>query len=535
MSNGDDYVDTALDLLYPGSPTEVYAHQYANRSYSMRDRRFICTVCGEYVALTINGHFRHGNKTEYSFCEKRVDSKNSGNRSIQYRVGLPIYLRRFDLRCFRLYMGFYALSNHDMSLFSNSSSSVCIKDPDEKYQPMIYSLNNENFSCIETRLIPLHFIPKRNYKITITNNVLQRNSDSIWSDYADTMSQDGALFSHHTNGGRKIRRGDSIETNTEYYLVTQSTPIEIKGISLRFEGQINLQSKQLFQVYTVEFNGTADKFKNLRDYCLAHFKVNLVYKKPRIIPLWPPVIQHNGVDMVLGSQNIIASVDSQNLSSKVYIHNGKFCKEEKCIILDRNIKYLKLPHLYTDSDIAVTVDRRFSLETTLFRAYCKVPMRNYSVTFKSNGQIIDNDECVSPTLDKITHSMHRDVRVDTISGDGSLRVFSYDQKIITGVTNRSIIVVSKICSVTKIVPLRKIKFIDERLYKQNEGCLNFRNDPTVGCMLVLPSWAEVFIKNNIMKINFKDKLLFILSTKTISLNGLREIASWRDNNYNDRR
>ena len=28
----------------------------------------------------------------------------------------------------------------------------------------------------------------RNYKITITNNVLQRNSDSIWSDYADKIT-----------------------------------------------------------------------------------------------------------------------------------------------------------------------------------------------------------------------------------------------------------------------------------------------------------------------------------------------------------
>ena len=519
---------TALDLLHPDSPAEVSASQYANQSYTVHDRRFICTVCGEYVTLKINGFFSHRKRTEDSFCEKRVDSKNTGNSSIYYKVGLPIYIRKFDLRSFRLYMGFYALSNYDMSSLSQSNSAVRMEDRDGKYEPTVYNINNENFSCVETRLVPVLFIPQRNYKITITNKS-QWNTNPIWSDYADTMSYDGALFTHHTNGGRNIRRGDSIETGTEYYLVTRYKPFRIKGMSLQFEGSITLQSKQIFQVFIVKFDPIENQFLNLRDYCLTHFKVNLVYKKPRIVPLWPPVIQRNGVDRVIGSQSVFASIDSQNLSSQVYVHDRKFTKEANCIILGSNTKYLEVSRLYSDSDIAVTVDRRFSLETTLFRTYNKLPAHNYPIAFNSDDQNIDSDKAVPPVLEKVTRSMRRDIRVDINSSDGKFRVVPNDKTVITGVNNGCVLTASKICTAIKIVPLRKIRFTDSELHDDGKIYFCFKSDPSVGCMVVLPAWAEVIIINHIEQLNYKDKLRLVLLTKTISLDGLREIASWREN------
>ena len=520
-------MDTALDLLNPGSPTEVSGDKYT-RSYSVDEKRFICTVCGEYVSLRTNGYFYHRKRTEDSLCDLRVESKNAGNSSIYYRVGLPIYLRRFDSRSFRLYMGFYALSNSAMSLLIQSHSVVRIEDQDRRYEPMVYNVNNENFSCVEPRLIPISFIPQHNYKITVTDRP-QSNINTIWSDYADTMSYDGALFTHHNNGGRKIRRGDSIETGTEYYLVTRYKPFQIKGMSLQYEGLITLQSKQFFQVYIVKFDAGEKQFSNLRDYCLTNFKVNLVYKKPRIIPLWPPVIQQNGVDRVIGSRSVLVSVDSQNLSSQVYVHDGKFTKEANCVILCSNTKYLKVSPLYTDSDIAVTIDRRFSLETTMFRTYNKVPVQNYPIAFDSDGQNIDSDEAIPPALEKVTRSIRRDIRVDIISSDGKLKAIPNDKAAITGVSNGSVLVASKICTVMKIVPLRKIRFTDPKIHDDGEKHFYFKSDPTVGCMVVLPAWAEVFITNNLENLNFKDRMQLIFSTKTISLEALGEIVKWRNN------
>lgn len=213
---------TALDFYARGKQKEANANEY-DRSYSYSKTRFICPECGEAVFLTgnkINNHFAHYKKTDTSAeCDRRVDGIPTD--SVYERIGLPIYMRKTSSGNFELFMGFKALPNMIMEKAILANVSVKI---DRK---RVYKVNTERFSCENTSLIPIDYIPAYGTKYRISYEPVNKSFavSQHWSDYADGFSFDGALFSVSEIGGRKIRHGDSITTEKEYYWVYRQSEL----------------------------------------------------------------------------------------------------------------------------------------------------------------------------------------------------------------------------------------------------------------------------------------------------------------------
>lgn len=104
---------------------------------------------------------------------------------------------------------------------SKSNITVTITDC---HQIQEIRLSKARFLEDQTTLIPVSFIPKStlNYTIDISPSDFDDFIRRKWSDYADGFTYDGAIFTCEDNGGKKIRRGDSISTHKSYYLMSRS-------------------------------------------------------------------------------------------------------------------------------------------------------------------------------------------------------------------------------------------------------------------------------------------------------------------------
>lgn len=522
-------MDTAIDLFYSsGTPTEVFAKNYPDRKYSVKDKRFICSVCGEYVTLVISGYFSHTNATEASYCEKRVDSKSNANKPLYYKVGLPLYIRKFNDTLFNLCMGFYPLSQHNLKLLSEHKAQVIISSDDYRSPSQRYDINYENFSDSETTLKVIDFIPKKNYRIKITNNIFSETQVSIWSDYADNLSLSGAIFTCHENGGRKIRRGDNIETDTLYYWVTKSLPILLpEGVQIENKGNLRLSNEKYYKIYTIKFiSNDENHFNILREFCHDYFKVNLVYYKPKLIPLWPPTVQHNSEYRPLGYGNVFAAIDlKSNSKPQVFKHNNSFYRSLEPISTINNFKYVKFP---IGGNTLITIDRRFSLENSLFGSSINTRLLYKPIVFEDDIQFYDGDEYLPPLLGTLQWNGNREYRVYLIFKDKRCVSFPCESSEITGINGNSELILSKIVSQTGIIPIRKIKFVEPNIKDNHSNVFKFKTNPLIGSMTFLPVWAEELIINSIESLNFKECLSTILMKRVISVYELRNMMNWRE-------
>lgn len=152
-------MNTALDNFISSIPVEVNASKYHNQSIPLDTHRFTCPVCGEYVGLVINGFFRHGKRTDESdFCEKRIDSTGS-SCSLQYRVGVPIYIRRNNIsNDYELKIGFPSIPYDILKIAADAEVTIADKSNIEKAAYTLkYSISR--LSPSETTLCELDFIP----------------------------------------------------------------------------------------------------------------------------------------------------------------------------------------------------------------------------------------------------------------------------------------------------------------------------------------------------------------------------------------
>lgn len=207
---------TAIDFYARGKQKEADADEYERSNLYSRSR-FICPECGEAVHLTgskYSNFFAHYKKSDVSAeCDRRIDGEPTD--SVYERIGLPIYMRRTASGDFNLYMAFKALPNSVMNQAISDNISISIDGKS------VYKINNERFSYDYTALIPIDYIllSGAKYKIKFNPENKAYVLSQHWSDYADGFSYEGALFRVLEQGGKKVRHGDSISTEDEYYWV----------------------------------------------------------------------------------------------------------------------------------------------------------------------------------------------------------------------------------------------------------------------------------------------------------------------------
>lgn len=347
---------TAIDCYARGKQREANADEYS-RARAYFHGRFICPECGELVHLTgsrYSNHFAHYKKTDVSVqCDRRVDGMPT--QSVYERIGLPLYLRKDDNGDFRLFMGFRTLPKVVLEKAEKNKMFFKIVGTEQKYR-----ITRERFIDGETTLIPILHIPlgQAKYHLKYEPQNYSASILSYWSDEADGFSYDGALFSVTGLGGKKIRHGDTISTDIEYYWIrrSDSLPSYISGIKMKRVGNLILKDGK-YCVFRGKFDSSISdsEFSGLTTYLRESLKVHLLEKQPAFIPIWPPCLKtENGYVTKKNNRWIYGRVESGNDDPKMYVYRGINVIPEQANLKDGVAKVL-----ITSSDTYISIDRKY--------------------------------------------------------------------------------------------------------------------------------------------------------------------------------
>lgn len=352
---------TAIDFYARGKQKEADADEYERSNLYSRSR-FICPECGEAVHLTgskYSNFFAHYKKSDVSAeCDRRIDGEPTD--SVYERIGLPIYMRRTASGDFNLYMAFKALPNSVMNQAISDNISISIDGKS------VYKINNERFSCDYTALIPIDYIllSGAKYKIKFNPENKAYVLSQHWSDYADGFSYEGALFRVSEQGGKKVRHGDSISTEDEYYWVRKQPqlPNNIPGIHMKKSGKLILKGS-ILNVFKGTFSSDISdaEFNFLTSYLRTNMKVHLLEKQPEFFPIWPPVIKtEEGYVVNNEVPEVFGHIVSGNELPKIYIYHGI----SKIPVGTEQKDYLVSVKIQSQS-VLVNIDRKYVSSGTL--------------------------------------------------------------------------------------------------------------------------------------------------------------------------
>lgn len=235
----------AIDRFRIGSEEEIDADFFYNRYIPRRQNRFFCPECGEIVFWRSKGgthpnQFYHKVKTERSpECDKRVDGR--AGLYLYERVGLPVFLTRNSVEQYQLNIGFPAVGEELLQRAMACQAKVSIWGG---IHQRTICIDRTNFFDAVTTLVPIDFIPmhSKNYKIRIDSNSNLAALRIMWSDYADGFDYGGAIFTYEETGGKKVRRGDGISPDRQYYVVAKQFSPSYPEISSCAIGDIVLNT-----------------------------------------------------------------------------------------------------------------------------------------------------------------------------------------------------------------------------------------------------------------------------------------------------
>lgn len=358
-----DFVRFAIDRFYSGTEKEVRASEFYNTYIPQKKTRFYCPECGERVFWRSRGgnklddEFYHQEKTETSpECEKRVDG--SSNLYFYERLGLPLYLTKISEDRFQLNVVFPKLGTNVMNRCEACEAKVEVYSSDKK---ITKSINSINFYEDQSTLIPIDFIPNsgKNFSIDITPYIIKNEVLRKWSNYADGFSSTSALFEFSETGGKKCRRGDSICVGKEYYLISSDFRSYYPEIKCEQLGKIFLNGRYLYVYkFRIDLSNT-EMFNRISNFVYSTFKVWLLWKKPEIIPLWPPVIEKDGLILGTHTKEVFASVISGNQNPTVYIYDRCSASVFKDVDISNGYSIINIPIAY-GSEIVLSVDRKYT-------------------------------------------------------------------------------------------------------------------------------------------------------------------------------
>lgn len=316
---------TAIDRMHSGKEKEVDISDYDGYK---QENRFVCPECGEYVypAVGMRSAFRHFKKKDIE-CDRRVD----GQVSCTYyeRVGLPLHLHRNN-NIFELKMGFAPLNERLLNSATSQRAQVIVSAGANSPEKSIFDIDSIGFMSDSTTFKTIDFVPifNNNYEISISDRTLEKQILKHWSNYADGFTSYGALFVYSENGGKKVRKNDTIEANITYYwLVPQGYFKYQNGLDYMFEAILTLQNK-LFDIYSISVQHKSEsEFKHLEYFFWNYLRVRLLYTKPAIIPIWPPVIQTENCALALNvnpkNTSVFCGVKSDNDKPIIYKYSDK--------------------------------------------------------------------------------------------------------------------------------------------------------------------------------------------------------------------
>lgn len=348
---------TAIDCYARGKQREANADEYS-RARIYNQGRFICPECGELVHLTgskYSNHFAHYKKTDVSAqCDRRIDGLPT--QSVYERIGLPLYLRKDDNNDFRLFMGFRTLPIKVLEQAEKNNLSFKIIGTKQNYK-----ITHERFINGETTLLPILHIPlgQSKYRLKYSPQMYSASVLSYWSDEADGFSDGGALFSVTGLGGKKVRHGDTISTDTKYYWVRRnaSIPSYISGINMKRVGDLILKDNK-YHVFRGSFDSSISdmEFDRLTTYLRETLKVHLLEKQPTFIPVWPPCLKtENGYNAKENDRWLYGLVESGNDNPKMYVYRGINAIPDQTdlndgmakVLIDATDTYISMPYAYS--------------------------------------------------------------------------------------------------------------------------------------------------------------------------------------------
>ncbi|OAA91885.1 hypothetical protein [Clostridium ljungdahlii] len=396
---------TAIYHYSLGKQKEVQASDFI-RGSSFPPGKFTCPECGENVFLTSRKYsilFSHYEKKETSpECDRRVDGKSS--LTIYERIGLPLYLR-INNGNFYLSMGFRPISFDILQTASREGAyieiSENVRNSLNKYK---YFINQERFYSDATTFIPIDFIPRHEhqYSISFSKGDSGYSLKKIWSDYADGFSNAGALFTSNECGGKKIRHGDSISSNKDYYWVRKDTEIPkyISGIEMKLCGNLVLKDEKYY-VFKGSFIASLSnqrQFRQLAGYLKKYMKVFLLEKQPEIIPLWPPCVRVcDGYDVSDVGKDIFCNVVSGNETPKVFIYQSSKIYPREPLIKKTSAENRIISFRISSESILVNVDRKMISTGTYFK-YTKTELEELESEIV---EIENNEYCDVNSLHQI--------------------------------------------------------------------------------------------------------------------------------------
>lgn len=380
------------------SASDIY-EQYHGGYIPRKHDRFFCPECQEKVFWRSRGGqqpdvFYHQKKTDFSpECDKRVDGNS--DLYIYERTGLPIYITHKYGDLYNLNIAFPALGEQRLQQAFNNKLKVSINGK------LKIPVTPSQFYSDEITLIPIDFIPYygKNYTIEITGSgasTIQKR----WSDYADGFSSEGAIFSIHNNFSKKIKRGDSITIDQEYYLVAKDFRPFFSEVRTQKIGRIHLNDSD-FGVYKFSINVSVEssRFNSINSYFYSRFKVWLLEKAATVLPLWPPIIDHGDQLVFSNKATIYCDVESGNSAPKVFTYSGKDARQ---IPVDEDYHSNKTVKLgvYAFEPTVVSVDRKYTGREICIRKAPPITSTssNDIVVTKENEEVIDTTFCVDSAV-----------------------------------------------------------------------------------------------------------------------------------------
>ena len=385
----------AIDRYSIGAETEVSAEDFDGRYIPARKSRFYCPECGEIVYFRSSGgshpcQFFHQEKTDKTpECDRRVDGRSK--LSLSQRVGLPLYLTKMLSGNFQLNVGFPALGSDMLKKAALLDYSVEISFGSQLREVKI---DQANFIEDSVTLIPVNFLPSngRNFSITISGCGSVFGLHRRWADYADGFEVDGAIFTYDENGGKKIRRGDSISTNRSYYAVIKNALPSLPEIIQHEEGCLRVGSST-YRVIKIEIMASVDNkpvFHSISQYFNRHFGVWLLERQPELVPIWPPVVQGAVSSPILPETNVFCGVSSGNAVPNVYVYSDYGVNQKKVNQMSTGIWTVEV-HV-GKQPVILSVDRKYvGREVTfLYRKEASKKSFRYDVYLTDHdGKIVD--------------------------------------------------------------------------------------------------------------------------------------------------
>lgn len=392
----------AIDRYEINSEKEVSAQLFYGKYIPRKHGRFFCSVCGEPVFWRSRGGlqpdvFSHYNKTESSpECDRRVDGNLKLN--LYERVGLPVYLAVRAGNRFCLNIGFPALGEQLLLKAARQGVKVCVAGAETQ---KTISVDAGHFLDDNVTLVPVNFVPKmgENFVVTIFPQEKALEIRKRWSDYADGFRYGGAIFTYGESEGKKIRSGDAVSPDRQYYVIARyfNPPQEIQWKEL---GTISL-SKVVYQVYLITIcvsTENIDRYRYVDNYLQKEFGVWLLQTLPELIPLWPPVIEQGVRIPVPGRAKMFCAVSSGNDVPNVYRYDGT---EVSSMIVKKEESGSYTVVFPVDlQEMLLSVDRKYAGREIAFQAKeIARPGFRYAYTLEdANGDLIEWEDLTQEVL-----------------------------------------------------------------------------------------------------------------------------------------